>query len=712
MARPTIEALRQAFLDYEARIIPSWDPRASGDRSPNQISHAWIESVDLSDLGNSSDDLSLQFDPHLNVIVGGRGSGKSTVVNALLQAYGSPELLPTGIQSECREFAEKVFGETQVEASHRLPTLQPRDEQPSQRVSWSREDGSLTYRNGGIPTLTDFAATIISQKELFDRTSPAAGDAAQASANLLQLVDGWVGIGASSDTSAPETQRRLEHARHEWEEAIRARVEVERQASQTQRATTERRIADIQARLRLFDSDEAAERRSRHEAARVDAQEYAAIMEGRQEVLVSVRSFATQALDEARIASNVDGAALIQIDGEVRAAIDVASTAIVRAIGDTQQRLSTIDAKFRSEPWWLEIQAQLSDAAKYLEELAEAGLDAEAYGSLQAELQEEQARLLEIETKAAGLVDFRGAEARAEEALAAVRAERRTARQDVFDAAQANGTLRFEILEESDWSLWGEELRHLMALRSDGYLSEVPQLARWLWEPDDRSTAERRRRISLWRQSLLDGDFRNVIAELGIRQQFWSRLAELDFGHRVSILTAIPDDVVQMSFLRQGHDVSMDDAWQPVSTGSPGQRSAAMLGLVLAYGDEPLILDQPEDDLDTALVTELVVQHIRRCRFNRQIIVVTHNANIPVNGDADRVCVLENRGTALQVAESGGEPIDGPVEVNAVREAIQRIMEGGVAAFVARERRYNNELNRYRAARGELAARHGQTVGP
>lgn len=712
MASPTIEALRQAFLDHEARVIPSWDSRASKGQSPNETSHAWIERIALNGLGNSSEGLSLQFDPHLNVIVGGRGSGKSTVVNAMLQAYGSPELLPANIQTECSEFADTVLGSAKIEASHRLRVPQPSEGQPSQDVSWSRDGGSSTYRDGGTVTRTDFKATVISQKELFDRTSSASGDPARASASLLQLVDGWAGIRDSSDTSTPEINRRLDRARRKWEEAIRARVEAEDESSEGQRIATQGRIEDIRARLELFDSAEAAERRSKHERARGDEQAYAAIMEGRREALARVRTFATETLSGTSEESSINDPPLARVHGEAEAVIENTQAAIIKTVDDSRQRLSAIDTEFRSDAWWLEVEVQLNDAAKYLEELAETGLDAEAYASLQAELEAAQQRLVEIATKSAELAGFRKTETQAEEALAAIRAERRTARQTVFDAAQGNGSLRFEVLKESDWSLWSEELRQLAALRSDGYLSEVPQLSRWLWESDDRQDAERKRRIELWRRSLLSGDFGEIIAELGIRQQFWSRLADLDLTHRVSIFTAIPDDVVRMSFLRQGHDNSTDEAWQPVSTGSPGQRSAAMLGLVLAYGDEPLILDQPEDDLDTALVTELVVEHIRRCRHRRQIIVVTHNANIPVNGDADRICVLENRGQALQVAKSGGQEVDGPVEINAVREAIQRIMEGGVAAFVARERRYNNELNRYRAARGELAARHGETTGP
>jgi len=133
-----------------------------------------------------------------------------------------------------------------------------------------------------------------------------------------------------------------------------------------------------------------------------------------------------------------------------------------------------------------------------------------------------------------------------------------------------------------------------------------------------------------------------------------------------------------------------------------------MLSFVLHQGMEPLVLDQPEDDLDTEWISELVVRQLRASRWTRQVIVVTHNANIPVNADAERVVVLENKSDAIHVRTSEGEagvPVKhvGALENELVRSDIQRIMEGGVEAFVRRERRYNNEVNTYRLAMQEIS---------
>jgi hypothetical protein len=134
-----------------------------------------------------------------------------------------------------------------------------------------------------------------------------------------------------------------------------------------------------------------------------------------------------------------------------------------------------------------------------------------------------------------------------------------------------------------------------------------------------------------------------------------------------------------------------------------------MLSFVLNYGTEPLVLDQPEEDLDTALITSLIVPEIRKSRWNRQ---VTHNANIPVNGDAEQVIVMDNDGTSIRIRNSPDKDDAtrrvvhaGPIEIDPVREDIQEILEGGKDAFRARERRYNNDLSTYREARREMLNR-------
>jgi ABC-type enterochelin transport system ATPase subunit len=115
---------------------------------------------------------------------------------------------------------------------------------------------------------------------------------------------------------------------------------------------------------------------------------------------------------------------------------------------------------------------------------------------------------------------------------------------------------------------------------------------------------------------------------------------------------------------------------------SPGQRATALLALVLAGGTEPLIIDQPEDDLDNRYIYDEVVKVLARVCERRQVIVATHNANIPILGDAELIVALDAGANQSEVIGCGG------LEVPSVAAQACQILEGGDAAFQARRRRY------------------------
>jgi ABC-type sulfate/molybdate transport systems ATPase subunit len=94
----------------------------------------------------------------------------------------------------------------------------------------------------------------------------------------------------------------------------------------------------------------------------------------------------------------------------------------------------------------------------------------------------------------------------------------------------------------------------------------------------------------------------------------------------------------------------------------------------------PLLIDQPEDNLDNAFIYETVVKSVRGVRGKRQLIFVTHNPNIPVLGDAQRVVVLQSNGRMGSVKAVG--------TVDEVKDEIETVLEGGREAFRRRKERY------------------------
>ena len=128
--------------------------------------------------------------------------------------------------------------------------------------------------------------------------------------------------------------------------------------------------------------------------------------------------------------------------------------------------------------------------------------------------------------------------------------------------------------------------------------------------------------------------------------------------------------------------------WQTLEELSTGQKATAVLLLLLLESDAPLIVDQPEGDLDNRFITEGVVPRMRAEKQRRQFVFSTHNANIPVLGDAELIVGLaaagEAEGGRARIAPEHVGNIDRPL----VRNLVEEILEGGKDAFERRRRKY------------------------
>ncbi|WP_409521199.1 TrlF family AAA-like ATPase [Methylomonas sp. MO1] len=127
--------------------------------------------------------------------------------------------------------------------------------------------------------------------------------------------------------------------------------------------------------------------------------------------------------------------------------------------------------------------------------------------------------------------------------------------------------------------------------------------------------------------------------------------------------------------------------FRPIDDLSTGQQCTAVLHLLLLDNQDPLILDQPEDNLDNAFIAERIVSELRRAKLVRQFLFATHNANIPVFGDAEWIGVLsvdDNKGRILPEQQ-------GAIDVPAIQQLSAEILEGGKSAFNQRREKYGFE---------------------
>ena len=117
-------------------------------------------------------------------------------------------------------------------------------------------------------------------------------------------------------------------------------------------------------------------------------------------------------------------------------------------------------------------------------------------------------------------------------------------------------------------------------------------------------------------------------------------------------------------------------------------KATAVLLLLLLESEAPLVVDQPEDDLDNRFITEGVVPIMRQEKRRRQFVFSTHNANIPVLGDAELILGLSATGEAREGHAKIARDHMGSIDSDPVRELVEEILEGGKAAFEMRRSKY------------------------
>lgn len=151
-----------------------------------------------------------------------------------------------------------------------------------------------------------------------------------------------------------------------------------------------------------------------------------------------------------------------------------------------------------------------------------------------------------------------------------------------------------------------------------------------------------------------------------------------------------PDNFIDL-YLVQLEDIPIFDyrtrenEYIEFTDASAGQQATALIHVLLNQEGPTLIIDQPEDDLDNQMVSE-IAELICKSKKNRQLLFTSHNANIVVNGDAELVACCDYRVSGDQ---SNGEIRQvGAIDIPAIKDEITKIMEGGEKAFKLRKDKY------------------------
>jgi len=240
--------------------------------------------------------------------------------------------------------------------------------------------------------------------------------------------------------------------------------------------------------------------------------------------------------------------------------------------------------------------------------------------------------------------------------------------------------LSFTVKRNADIDAWAEKGEALLDLRKNGpfrgkgaLLDFVNQELKPIWE--NGTAAEISEALSRFRDNHEKGIVDHAQAERSDKIEFskWAnRIANWLYStEHISITYGITYEGVDISQL------------------SPGTRGIVLLLLYLSIDkedDRPLVIDQPEENLDPKSIFDELVPLFKEVKNRRQIVIVTHNANLVVNTDADQVIIAK-----AGAHSPGNLPLisykSGGLENSTIRKGVCEILEGGEEAFKERAKR-------------------------
>ena len=677
MTRPDLEGLRLALLDGSASLKPAFRNKPG---NPNSHAALAIESITVHKgkfIGLTSP-VTVAFNPWLNAIIGGRGTGKSTLLDFCRKTLRREAELDGGDRSEEGSLRALFDRRMRVPASRLEEGLLRKDtrielvyrkEDERFVLSWSqtatassvaRLDGDeRTPEEGDIRER--FPVRIYSQKQLFAL--------AQDPNALLTVIDD------SHAVRKAELARRIEQLADRY---LSLRAEA-RAASRLASELPGRKalLKDVQHKLEVLAKGGQAQVLNDYRKLRQQDDTWRAIREAAAQAVESVGQSAAELsvadLDLGPAAEDDPARASLRRAHEtLRRTVEGLRKDVHDRVEQTRRAVGEIDEGEDAVRWRAAVDAGKREFDEATAQLAKEGIsDPNEYRDLL-----EEAASLEREIEALQKEHDRVEELNKEAvaALSEYRDQRRglSERRGRFATETSSDVIRVAIVPNANRGRLAEDLADILGIerfesdRQAIALKIQPEQSRpWSWEKLDDLVADARQFLSGNLKSWPARDQRFAAALRNVPPERIDRLA-----------LYLPEDAVEVSF----RDRSASH-WRPLTQGSPGQQTAALLAFVLGYGFEPIILDQPEDDLDNTLIYELLVSRLRETKIKRQVIVVTHNPNIVVHGDAEFVLSLNAAGGQSHIACHGG------LQEWKVRDEICRVMEGGREAFESRYQR-------------------------
>jgi hypothetical protein len=652
MSDPTIEGLRQAFLDPGSRVRLASDPEP--EEHVEFIGIAWETEGFLR--GSR-----LHLNENLNVLIGGRGSGKSTVIESIRYVLGMEPIgeeakkIHTGIVQGVLRSGTKISLLVQSYRPDQQRFLIERTVPDPPRVI--DEQGNVLNLS---PVDVVRGVSVFGQNEL--------AELARSPDKLTTLLDRFIPPDEDWDAKHQAAVATLAQSRRDILDCEKKLLQAEERllALPGLEETLERyRKAGVEAKLKSRDSIIRAEAVLHTAQDRITPVQTIADELGRS-VPFSADFLSDDALKALPAADELKS--LKDTLANLESAVQTAQTALASAINTAKDDIAAVAKALADEK--AATQAAYEQA---LRDLQKAKIDGDEFIRLRENI-ERLKPLREEKSKLTERMDALGQKRRND--LAAWEDLKRERFQKLERAArkvsrELPGRLRVKVSFGAD----RRPLAELLKRKPGGRVSETIGAI----------TNEEELSLGALAQACREGGAA-VAKTLRIPQAQAARLAgagselpmlieELDLPHGTEIeLNVGPENA--------------PPEWRKLGELSTGQKATALLYLLLLDADAPLVLDQPEDNLDNRFISEGIVPKIRAEKRRRQFIFSTHNANIPVLGDAELIIGMRAVGEAGEGHADVPPENMGSIDRPSVAVLVEEILEGGKDAFLIRHRKY------------------------
>ena len=612
-------AIKFALQDYRDRV----------SENVPENKHGFIESISFQ--GGKFDGQTITFSRELNTLIGIRGSGKSSILEAVRYVLGLTAQMDKDYKDS---LVKNVFG------SGGKATLNVVDKH-GKHYFVSRIFGEINVLNESGNDLNINPISLFDGVQYFGQKD-LSGSTDHENSLLEKLISGKIGQPSNLDSLVSELVGNVERL-----------LDVSKIPQQMVETTIQQ--TELEHKLSIFEEKGVADKLKKQRGYTTDTTKLDTVKKRIDSILRDIRnvfsrnSIVSSTLDGYSSEFNTD---IFEDVSAVLSLIDVQLTQIGSCIDEIEKQCNSVgDIISRLKE---QTDSLADEFAEIKREIKDETLDVDSFVKMTAELQKtkEKLQLLSDETSSKSKIETSFTKAARE-------------RNDVLLATYNAYKVETERINQNQ-----TELRIEIAFKGDreGFKSQLKSDFKGTGISDSKY------------QAICDKftDYTAIIEDWIICDG--SELKKIiSSGEYAKMEEKLRNQYEELLSRQVENKVNIYYHGKLLRQHSIGQRASALILFILTQDDNDVIfIDQPEDDLDNKVIYDEVITAIARKKPHMQFIFATHNANIPVLGDSERVLVVEYQETKIDV-------VQGNIDLNSTHKQIVDIMEGGKEAFDKRQ---------------------------